>query len=463
MARQPYVKNNNSWSAAKSLWVDNGGTWAQAKGMWENQNGSWVRVWPPDPVNIQALVVAGGGGGGQGSGFEGGGGGGAGGVLYYPSVSVSAINSTYSLFVGAGGSPNINGGDSWFGLGDPPMVQSSTDVPVYNVSYPVYCDFLNTYGVWTDPDATSPVGSWVEVNYTVIIPATQSYLLRVSADNHIKVIINGKTIGSNDDWGSYNDSTLSLSKGTTTITCQALNNDDGSPASFAAALYGQNGAMVWNTRNTTYTTNPDWPVAHGGGHGGYAPTSNGPGASGGSGGGGSGYVQTAAGGSSVVGQGNNGGTGIWQGYGQAGGGGGGGYRTTGNQSNGNNGGDGGQGYSFTIAGFQYAVAGGGGGGYGAQGYGGSGPGGAGGFGGGGAGNGVSGVDGTGGGGGGCLHGGNPGGLGGCGGVYIGYVSPTGAPLFLNGDISISDNGDGTSNILHSFTTPGQFTLVGVTG
>ena len=464
MARQPYVNNNNTWSPVKALWVDNGGTWAQAKGLWENQNGTWVRVWPPNPITAQVLVVGGGGGGGYPSGWEGGGGGGAGGVIFYPLLSLSAANNNYDVIVGTGGAPSTNGGNSWFGQGIAPLPVPATDVPVYPFSYSVYNSFLNTYGVWVNPDDTSPVGTWVTVNYTTNIPLTQTYTLRVSADNHIRVIINGQTVGSNDSWSSFNDSSVFLSAGTTTITCNALNEDAGSPGSFAAALYDARGNVVWSTRNTTITPVSSWQVAYGGGHGGFGPTENGPGASGGSGGGGSGYVQNAPGGNGVDGQGNPGGVGAWQGTGQAGGGGGGGYRSAGSPSNGNQGGNGGDGAVFTVAGYQYAVAGGGGGGYGNQGPSGSGPGGQGGFGGGGNGDGDNGINGTGGGGGGDLHSGESGGgTGGSGGIYVGYSSPTGAPLFAGGDVRITQLGNGTANIVHSFTTPGQYTLVGTTG
>jgi hypothetical protein len=462
MSRQPYVNNNNTWSPVKGLWVDNVGTWTQAKGMWENQNGVWVRVWPPDPVTAQILVVGGGGGGGGPSGYEGGGGGGAGGVVYSTNTVISAVNNSYAVVVGAGGAQDTNGGNSSFGTAS--LQDDTVDQTIYEAPYPVYTGFLSQYGVWNyNPPSEAPAGT-ITLNYTTYLANGGTYTLITSADNRTNSISfnGGPSVLSEEQWWNTASTTVALPPGTNTISITATN--DGGPASVAAALIDSSGNVIWNTRSPLNgQTHISGLLALGGGHGGYGPTQNGPGANGASGGGGSGYVQNAPGGSGYPGQGNAGGTGIWQGYGQAGGGGGGGYLTAGNSSNGNQGGDGGNGTIFTVAGQSYAVGGGGGGGYGSQSSGGTGPGGAGGFGGGGDGNGGNGVNGTGGGGGGDEHSGIiPGGSGGSGGVYVGYVSPTGQPLFVGGDsVSVVTNADFSANIVHIFQTPGTYSLVGL--
>lgn len=61
-------------------------------------------------INAEILSVAGGGGGGAGGGYESGGGGGAGGVVFTMTIIPS---NTYQVFVGAGGSFNSNGSDSY--------------------------------------------------------------------------------------------------------------------------------------------------------------------------------------------------------------------------------------------------------------------------------------------------------------------------------------------------------------
>lgn len=440
-----FQNQNGKWVAVAAPSVNESSSWTNIKAGYTNVAGQWKQFWPPN-VTANILVIGGGGGGGIGYGWEGGGGGGAGGVVYEPDIVLSAT-SNYTVIVGNGGSANNGGAYSWFGTGIPAQTLPATDTPVYAVSWSTYCGFLNTYGVWTSPDAVSPVGSWVTVNYTANIPAGQNYTLRVSSDNHIRVTIDGSQVGANDNWATYNDSTVSLSAGLTTINIRALN--DGGPASFAAALYDPSGNVVWSTRNTTYTTTSLWPTAIGGGNGGWGTPEQTVG-SGGSGGGGCGYVNTHGGGNGTAGQGNSGGTGIWQGYGAAGGGGGGGAGGSGQSSNGNQGGDGGLG--IRVLGLD--VGGGGGGGYGNQGPGGTGPGGNATHG-GGQGDGGNGVDGTGGGGGGSMHNADTsGGNGGCGGIYVQY--PAATPFFTGGTITVNNG-----LVTHAFTSPGTFTLGGL--
>jgi len=440
-----FTKQNGQWVPVDAPTVNQTGTWTNIKAGYTNVNGQWQQFWPPN-VHANILVVAGGGGGGIGYGWEGGGGGGAGGVIYASNILLDATH-TYNATVGAGGGANASGGDSYFGLNTTIPSTSAVDTTVYPVSYGCYNGFLNTYGVWVNPDAVDPVGSWVTVNYTAYIPVAQQYQLIVSADNHIRVTINSTQVGANDDWGSTNTSYVNLNSGLVTVTCQALN--DGGPASFAAALYDPSGNVVWNTRQTApIQYNDGWFTAIGGGNGGWG-TPNQTAGSGGSGGGGCGYVNTHGGGGDVGGQGNNGGTGVWQGFGAAGGGGGGGFGGPGYDSNGNQGGDGGPGGTFL--GFQ--VGGGGGGGWGRQGPEGTGPGGAGGLGGGGAGNGGNGVNGTGGGGGGSEHSSyTPAGTGGSGLVVVQYPGVT--PFFQGGDQVTVNNGI----VTHVFTTLGNSTL-----
>lgn len=443
-----FVKKNGQWKAVAAPSVKENGSFQNIKGGFTKVNGTWQQFWPPN-VTANILVVGGGGGGGIGYGWEGGGGGGAGGVVYQPGIVLSATSS-YTAIIGGGGGANSHGSDSWFGTGAPPSNSSATDVPVYAGSYPVYNGFLNTYGVWVNPDFVDPVNQWQTVNYLAEIPNGQNYTLRCSADNDIRVYIYGNLVGSNDSWGSFNDSTVSLGAGTTTIRIDALNQDAGSPGLFAAALYDPSGNVVWSTRKTTIVTTSPWPLAIGGGNGGWGTPEQTVG-SGGSGGGGCGYVNTHGGGNGTAGQGNPGGTGVWQGFGAAGGGGGGGSGGSGAGSNGNQGGDGGVG-SYYLG---YWVGGGGAGGYGNQGPGGDGPGGTGGTGGGGNGNGGNGQNGTGGGGGGSQHSAStPAGVGGSGTVIVQYAANS--AFFTGGAITVANG-----LVTHKFDTPGTFTLAGL--
>lgn len=121
----------------------------------------------------------------------------------------------------------------------------------YPSTWATYNSFLNAYGVWPNPDLESPGGEWVSIQYNISIPVTDSYTLRCSGDNHVRVNINGGLIGTNDDWSYYNDFSVTLTPGPITIDVLGLNDGApqwGNPGSVAAALYTSDGTMVWNTR-----------------------------------------------------------------------------------------------------------------------------------------------------------------------------------------------------------------------
>lgn len=448
MSRGIFQRIGGVWRRIIAPSYKNSGSWTAIQKGFVKRDGVWRQFYPSDVV-ADILVVGGGGGGGVGYGYEGGGGGGAGGVVFEQNQTLSVLDGrSYTIVVGTGGGANNSGTFSLFGTGGITLT-NTVSPPVYAGTYPVYNGFLNTYGVWTHPGMSGAAPGTVSATYTTQLQIGQDYTLRVSADNAIDVSIDGVGIGSNGDWGSYDDYRVTLSAGTHTITCVATNY--GGPAMFAAALYNPQGTVVWDTRAPiNYPTQiiQGGITALGGGNGGWGSPEQTAG-SGGSGGGGCGYVYTHSGGAGFPGQGHAGGTGIWQGFGQAGGGGGGGFAGPGQQSNGNAGGAGGPG----IALLGRAVGGGGGGGYGNQSPFGGGPGGPGGPGGGGPGNGVDADANTGGGGGGGLHGSQTsGGRGADGIVVVRYV---GAQAFTGGAITY-ENGVTT----HVFTSSGALTAIG---
>lgn len=446
MARGIFQRVNGVWRRVIAPSVKDSGTWKPIQKGFVKQNGEWRQFYPSD-VTAKILVVGGGGGGGVGYGYEGGGGGGAGGVVYRENQVLSVLSgNSYKVTVGTGGGANQSGTFSQFGDGETAVVNTVTPT-VYAGTYPVYNGFLNTYGVWTHPGMSGAAPGVTSATYTTVLEISQNYLLRVSADNAIEVSIDGILRGSNGDWGSYDDYNVTLTAGSHTIGCFATNY--GGPAMFAAALYNPQGQVVWHTRSPiTNPTRTTGFIAVGGGNGGWGTTEQTAG-SGGSGGGGCGFVYTKSGGSGYPGQGYEGGTGIWQGFGQAGGGGGGGAAGPGAQSNGNQGGQGGPGVKF----LGFVVGGGGGGGYGNQGPSGDGPPGEGGIGGGGRGNGGDAQANTGGGGGGGLHGGAT--FGGRGADGIVVVQYPGSPAFNGGSVTY-ENGVTT----HVFTASGSLAAFG---
>ena len=452
-----YVKQSGTWKPVTNPQVKESGTYVPILGGWAKQNGVWQRFWP-GPILASVALVGGGGGGGPTGWDEGGGGGGAGGVIPFTTVQLNT-SSTYNIIVGAGGAQRYNGGYSNIhggSIGDgSTFIANSADTQIYAGSYYTYTPFLNTYGVWTNPDFVDPVGSWVSVSYTSYNPlqSAQYVTMTCSADNHVRVYINGSFVGGSDTYQGTNSFTTYLQPGNNTILVQALN--DGGPALFAAALTSNNGELLWSTRSPLIVTNLVTGItAYGGGAGAADSTSGYTGANGASGGGGTGPVQYYSGGISIYpGQGNNGGGGPHYGNG----GGGGGFSGAGQTA-----GDGGAGINLVSPyGWSRSVGGGGGGGAAYFGYQLGGNGGIGGGGHGANARGASAVNGTngtgGGGGGGCsvTNGGN-GSTGGSGLVVIQYQSPI--ALFSGGTISINNN-----VVTHLYEDQGIWSLAPLTG
>jgi hypothetical protein len=327
MARGIFQKINGIWKRVIAPSFKDAGVWKPVQKGFVKRDGVWKQFYPSDVV-AKILVVGGGGGGGVGYGYEGGGGGGAGGVVFKENQTLSVLSgNNYTIKVGTGGGANESGTYSQFGTGGI-VTTNTSDIPIYAGTLPEYIAFLNTYGVWTNPDFESPVtgGGYVSttVNYTTNIQVGQTYTVRVSADNHIRLLINGNQVVGNDSSQETNDSVVTLAAGPVTITCYGYNT--GGRALFAAALYDPQGRVVWDTRAPinypVVITGEGGITALGGGNGGWGTTEQTAG-SGGSGGGGCGYVYTKGGGAGYPGQGYEGGTGIWQGEGGGGGGGGG--------------------------------------------------------------------------------------------------------------------------------------------
>ena len=190
--------------------------------------------------NTRLVAAGGGGGGGAGNGPPG-----------RPNTNNPGTNSAVN---GGAGQPKggDGGGGGGGGAGSPGSGSyPSPNVPVYPGSYPVYCAFLNTYGVWTSPDFVNPVGQWVTVNYTTTVNYSPGlFYAEVSADNYMTLSVNGVPIVTSDS--AYQSTTTSGGfsnfnfGGQNTITIMALNY--GGPALFAGARYDSFGNMIWNTR-----------------------------------------------------------------------------------------------------------------------------------------------------------------------------------------------------------------------
>lgn len=139
-------------------------------------------------------------------------------------------------------------------------VINTADVPIYAGTYPVYASLLNAYGVWTNPDFSTPSdGTPQVVNYSTSLIEGGTFTLIAGADNSVQVYIGGSLILSETGYNTTSSATIQLPAGTLAIRVVAENVDYGSPGLFAVVLYDSSNNPVWNTRaplepNPVYTT-----------------------------------------------------------------------------------------------------------------------------------------------------------------------------------------------------------------
>jgi hypothetical protein len=245
--------------------------------------GTYYWTVPAHLHKINYLAVGGGGSGGSGVGNYGGGGGGGGSGGYQESTSVTVTpGETITVVVG----------DS----GDSPTVVGQTTV--YPVSDPgAWCSFLNTYGVWVNPNGVDPVGQYQNMTRAWTAPYTGTYAITASADNLVQVFIDEVLLTQSDDYTTTVTTNFSATQGDHKVFLNMLN--QGGPAGVAVTIVynpGPGSILVWSTRtqlnsglgnageNTTISGSFGTVAINGGGAGGGA-TQNPPsyGDSGGSG------------------------------------------------------------------------------------------------------------------------------------------------------------------------------------
>ena len=126
---------------------------------------------------------------------------------------------------------------------------AGTSVQLYaSNSSAKYANFLNSYGVWPNSDLASPINSVpIEVDLFLTSPTTGTYTLIVSADNELRVYLNGSTTAAITTVDSYYSpgsvsTTVTLNKGINTLKCIALNYSNG----YTVGLLG----AINNSKNT---------------------------------------------------------------------------------------------------------------------------------------------------------------------------------------------------------------------
>lgn len=128
--------------------------------------------------------------------------------------------------------------------------RDSTDVSIYAGTYPVYHPFLNTYGVWTSTDFSTPSnGAPQTVNYTTYQPYGGTFTLTACADNSVEVYIGGNQVILHNGWSDTSSVPVTIPAGIVTIRVVARNYDGGTPGLFAALISDSDGTQLWNTRS----------------------------------------------------------------------------------------------------------------------------------------------------------------------------------------------------------------------
>ena len=194
-------------------------------------------------LNIAAFGAGGGGGvaiyngqsyvGGS-TVLQGGGGGGGGSGAYNPQTVAVTPGETLSIRVGQGG---------------PAGVSASSQFYPVTLSYS-WSSFMNSYAVWTNPDGSSPIGSYVRSTRVFSAPyaGIHDYEFEHAADDYLNLYVDNILIATTGgDSTSSTKTTVSLAGGNRVITFAALN--IAGPGGFALTIKpsGTNN-ILWTTR-----------------------------------------------------------------------------------------------------------------------------------------------------------------------------------------------------------------------
>ena len=194
-------------------------------------------------LNIVAFGAGGGGGvatyngqsyGGGGVVLQGGGGGGGGSGAYNLQTVAVTPGETLSITVGQGGAAGVSASSQFY--------------PV-TLSYS-WSSFMNSYAVWTNPDGSSPIGSYVRSTRVFSAPyaGIHDYEFEHAADDYLNLYVDNILIATTGgDSTSSTKTTVSLAGGNRVITFAALN--IAGPGGFALTIKpsGTNN-ILWTTR-----------------------------------------------------------------------------------------------------------------------------------------------------------------------------------------------------------------------
>ena len=272
-----FVQSTITINQGDFVQVDVGGAGQDATSAYSGGNGG--------TSNLPSQFAGGNGGSGYDSDGDGdgpwaGGGGGA--------ATAVLINGTpIAVAAGGGGGGGLidDGGPGTGGLPGGVQAQPSGWYPVTNGAW---CNFLNTYGIWTGG------GSDVTTNVyqtTVNFPTTSGYTFYLSTDNYGTLSVDSNVIVTSSSYTSVASATTYISAGTHTVTLSITN--QGGPAGVGARILNPDTSELWDSRLPV-----NFPALNSqslGGNGAYAGGGGGAGYRGGLGGatnyGGSGGLQ----------------------------------------------------------------------------------------------------------------------------------------------------------------------------
>lgn len=155
-------------------------------------------------VPATAYLWGGGGGGGGADSASGGDGGGAG--FSVVNFTVNEGDTIEVAVGGGGGGGQGRAGDAAGGTAGASYVadylfntrDAATSPPVYPQFNPLYCTFLNTYGIWTNPTSAAVF----DRTYTVNFPTTGNYQFTACADNSARFFVDDVEVFYADNFAS---------------------------------------------------------------------------------------------------------------------------------------------------------------------------------------------------------------------------------------------------------------------
>lgn len=196
-------------------------------------------VWAQgDNVPVTAYLWGGGGGGGGNDSARGGTGSGGG----FSQVNFT-VNEGDSIKIAVGGqggagASGASGSGAGFAGGSYTAVtvfntrDAATSPPSYPQYNPAYCTFLNTYGVWGNPNTSATF----DRTWTVNFPTTGNYNFTMSVDNIAQLYIDGAAVFYCDSYTNTFEQAFNLSAGNHNIRIVAQNT--GGPAAVALTIDG---------------------------------------------------------------------------------------------------------------------------------------------------------------------------------------------------------------------------------